>query len=165
MARVMHQSGLRSFGGVPSAAGALSRHASARARAAGVDVGPLMARAGVTQEQVEDDSVRLTVESQIKFIELVAHALQDDFVGFHIAQSFDLREMGLLYMCQRPPRRSAMLCEGWNATAPLEMKVLYCASTRVMISSLRFTTWASNASQIDIRLRLSSPFWFVSADN
>ena len=67
-----------------------------------------MARAGVTQEQIEDDSVRLTVESQIKFIELVAHALQDDFVGFHIAQSFDLREIGLLYYV---PASSATLSD------------------------------------------------------
>jgi AraC-like DNA-binding protein len=97
MAGVMPQSGLKRFGGVPSAAGTLSRHAYARARAAGIDVGPLMTKAGLTREQVEDDSVRLTVESQIEFIELVAKALHDDFLGFHVAESFDLREMGLLY--------------------------------------------------------------------
>ena len=97
MSGVMPQSGLKRFGGVPSAAGTLSRHACARARAAGIDVGPLITKAGLTREQVEDDSVRLTVEGQIEFVELIANALQDDFLGFHVAESLDLREMGLLY--------------------------------------------------------------------
>jgi hypothetical protein len=75
----------------------VSRLVCARARAAGIDVVPLMVKAGVTRQQVEDDSVRLTVQGQIRFVELVANALQDDFLGFHVAQSFDLREIGLLY--------------------------------------------------------------------
>ena len=55
-----------------------------------------MVKAGVTRQQVEDDSVRLTVQGQIRFVELVANALQDDFLGFHLAENLDLREMGLL---------------------------------------------------------------------
>jgi AraC-like DNA-binding protein len=97
MADVERESGLKRFGAVPNAAGTLSRLASARARAAGIDVAPLMVKAGVTGQQVEDDSVWLTVQGQIRFVELVANALQDDFLGFHLAESFDLREMGLLY--------------------------------------------------------------------
>ena len=93
---VVREPGLN-FGAVPSAAGTLSRHACARASAAGIDVAPLMVKAGVTRQQVEDDSVRITVQGQIRFVELVASALQDDFLGFHLAQSFDLREIGLLY--------------------------------------------------------------------
>jgi AraC-like DNA-binding protein len=34
---------------------------------------------------------------QIRFVELVANALRDDLLGFHLAKSLDLREMGLLY--------------------------------------------------------------------
>jgi hypothetical protein len=88
MADVVRESGLKR----------LSRLVCARARAAGIDVAPLMVKAGVTRQQVEDDSVWLTVQGQIRFVELVANALQDDFLGFHVAQSFDLREMGLLYL-------------------------------------------------------------------
>ena len=58
---------------------------------------PLMVKAGVTRQQVEDDSVRLTVQGQIRFVELVADALQDDLLGFHLARDYDLREIGLLY--------------------------------------------------------------------
>ena len=97
MADVVRVSGLKRFGAVPNAAGTLSRLVCARARAAGIDVAPLMVKAGVTREQVENDSVWLTVEGQIRFVELVANALHDDFLGFHVAQSCDLREMGLLY--------------------------------------------------------------------
>ena len=81
----------------PHAAGTMSRLACARAREAGIDVAPLMAKAGVTSQQVEDDDVRLPVAGQIKFLELIANALQDDFLGFHLARDFDLRAMGLLY--------------------------------------------------------------------
>jgi AraC-like DNA-binding protein len=56
-----------------------------------------MAKAGVTSQQVEDDDLRLPVAGQIEFLELVANALQDDFLGFHLARDFDLRAAGLLY--------------------------------------------------------------------
>jgi AraC-like DNA-binding protein len=89
--------GFERFGAIPSAAGTLSRYASAQARVAGIDVAPLMAKAGVTHQQAEDDNVRITVPGQIRFVQLVADALQDDLLGFHLAESFDLREAGLVY--------------------------------------------------------------------
>jgi AraC-like DNA-binding protein len=81
----------------PSAAGLLSRLACARAVSAGIDVAPLMVKAGVTRKQVEDQSVRLAVKGQIEFVELVADALDDDLLGFHLGCDYDLREIGLLY--------------------------------------------------------------------
>src|SRR5215467_209371 len=81
----------------PSAAGLLSRLACARAVSASIDVAPLMVKAGVTRKQVEDQSVRLAVKGQIKFVELVADAVHDDLLGFHLACDYDLREIGLLY--------------------------------------------------------------------
>src|SRR5262245_46984079 len=81
----------------PSAAGLLSRLACVRAVSAGIDVTPLMAKAAVTRKQVEDYSVRLAVKGQITFVELVADALHDDVLGFHLGCDYDLREIGLLY--------------------------------------------------------------------
>jgi len=81
----------------PHAAGTLARLAYKRAREAGIDAVPLMAKADVTSRQVEDDDVRLPVQGQIKFVELIAEALKDDFLGFHLARDLDLREIGLLY--------------------------------------------------------------------
>jgi AraC-like DNA-binding protein len=37
------------------------------------------------------------VRQQIQFLNLVANALHDEFLGFHLAQTADLRECGLLY--------------------------------------------------------------------
>jgi len=82
---------------LPSAAGLLSRLACARAMSAGIDVAPLMESAAVTRKQVEDQSVRLAVNGQIKFVELVSDALRDDVLGFHLGCDYDLREIGLLY--------------------------------------------------------------------
>jgi AraC-like DNA-binding protein len=97
MSSLVRDSGLRHISMRPSAAGTLSRLACARAMSAGIDVAPLMVKAGVTRKQVEDDSVRLAVKGQIKFVELIADALRDDFLGFHLARDGDLRESGLLY--------------------------------------------------------------------
>ena len=79
------------------AEGTLARLASARARAAGIDVAPLMAKAGVTRQQIEEENFELPAADQIRFVELVAGALQDDLLGFHLACDMDLRELGLLY--------------------------------------------------------------------
>ena len=82
---------------MPSATGAIARLLSARLRESGVQLAPLLSRAGLTVEQIDDRSARLKVQSQIRFLELGAEALQDDSLGFHLALDFDLREVGLLY--------------------------------------------------------------------
>jgi AraC-like DNA-binding protein len=123
MASLERKSGFQWNDVHPRAAGMISRLACARAREAGIDVAPLMTKAGVTSQQVEDDDVRLPVAGQIKFIELIATALQDDFLGFHLARDFDLRAMGLLYYVlnsaellgdafKRAERYSAIVNEG-----------------------------------------------------
>jgi AraC-like DNA-binding protein len=97
MAAVVQESGLKRFSAVPSAAGIMSRLACARAKAAGIEVAPLLMHAGLTVQQIDDPGARLHSKAQIRFVELVANALQDDFLGFHLAESCDLREIGLLY--------------------------------------------------------------------
>ena len=52
--------------------------------------------APLTVAQIEDRSARFAVQSQIRFLELAAHALQDPFLGFHLARDFELRQIGLL---------------------------------------------------------------------
>src|SRR5215468_8084874 len=81
----------------PRAEGTLSRLAIERAKAAGIDVTPLMVKAGVTRQQVEQEDGSLAAQGQIKLVELIAEALQDDLLGFHLARDVDLREIGLLY--------------------------------------------------------------------
>lgn len=82
---------------VPSAAGGIARLAFARAEEEGIDVEILLRKAGLTRRQIDDPGARLNVQGQIKFLELAATSLRDDFLGFHLAQKFDLRQIGLLY--------------------------------------------------------------------
>ena len=56
-----------------------------------------MKASGFTQSQVEDPCLRVEVRDQIKFLDHVADALKDEFLGFHLAQLPDLRQIGLLY--------------------------------------------------------------------
>jgi hypothetical protein len=97
MSSLVPDSGLQHISMRPSTTGTLSRLACTRAVSAGIDVEPLMLKAGVTRKQVEDQSLRLAAKGQIKFVELVADALHDDFLGFHLARDADFREIGLLY--------------------------------------------------------------------
>jgi AraC-like DNA-binding protein len=86
-----------SFGALPTAAGGMTRFAYAHARRVGVDPAPLLARAGLTERQVLDRSARIEVRRQIEFLNLVADAIEDPLLGFHLASAPDLRELGLLY--------------------------------------------------------------------
>ena len=68
-----------------------------RLREAGVPLAPLLSAAGLTIRQIDDHSARLPAQGQIRFLKLAAEALQDDLLGFHLAQDLELREIGLLY--------------------------------------------------------------------
>ena len=85
------------FHAIPSATGGIARLVSARLIEAGIDPAPLLARAGLTVAQIDNRDARLSAQSQLKLLEFAADALQDDFIGFHLAQDYDLREIGLLY--------------------------------------------------------------------
>ena len=119
----MHDFGTKRFGPLPSASGAITRLAYARATEAGVDAALLSKKAGLTPHQIEDRNARLSVRDQISFLNLAADALQDEFLGFHLAQIPDLREIGLLYYVaasseilstavQRAARYSSIINEG-----------------------------------------------------
>jgi hypothetical protein len=62
MANLVRKSGFQRGDLRPHAAGTLARLACTRAREAGIDVAPLMAKADVTSRQVEDDDVRLPAD-------------------------------------------------------------------------------------------------------
>jgi AraC-like DNA-binding protein len=82
---------------IAMAGGGLTRLAAARLKSAGVPLGPLLSRSGLTPQAIADPEERLSVRSQISFLEEAASALKDDCLGFTLARDFDLREIGLLY--------------------------------------------------------------------
>ena len=93
----MSASGPARIDSVPSATGGIARLVCERMRESGIPLAPLLSKAGLTIEQIDNPSARLKVRSQIKFLELAAAASQDDLLGFHLALDYDLREIGLLY--------------------------------------------------------------------
>jgi AraC-like DNA-binding protein len=83
----------------PNAEGRITRQAALRAKAS-CNLEPLLSAAGLTVEQIQDPRGRIGVRSQIDFLNLVAEALRDELLGFHLVQDFEPREMGLLYYVQ-----------------------------------------------------------------
>ena len=112
---------------LPVASGGMSRLACKHARAAGIDLEVQLQKAGLTRAQIENPRAPIKVRDQIKFLNFVASAMDDDFLGFHLAQECDLREIGLLYYVlassellidalQRAVRYSTIVNEGVSQT-------------------------------------------------
>ncbi len=80
-----------------SCGGLISRLAYARAKQEGVDASGLAQQAGLTVADIEARNVWLRVAAQIKFVDLVANATADPYLGFHLAKDFDLRALEFLY--------------------------------------------------------------------
>ncbi len=85
------------FNSLPTATGGIAGAALARATEAQLDVESLLKNSDVTVQQANDPSIRMPVKNQIKFLNAVANALPDEFLGIHLAEGIDLRELGLLY--------------------------------------------------------------------
>jgi AraC-like DNA-binding protein len=111
------------LGTLPTATGGIARLAYACASRAGIALKPLLKRAGLTDQQIQDGAARLTVRQQIEFLNVAAEALGDEFLGFHLAQIPDLRELGLIFYVaassetlddalQRAARYSTIVNEG-----------------------------------------------------
>ena len=81
----------------PTANGGIARAACARAKAAGLDIDPFLKQANLTLRQINNADVRIAVKNQVAFLNLLAVALEDDFLGICLAEILDLRELGLLY--------------------------------------------------------------------
>ena len=80
----------------PSTEGRVTRLAAQRARGS-CDLDALLREAGLTPAELEDSHARIEVRKQLRFLALAADELRDDLLGFHLAQSFEPRELGLLY--------------------------------------------------------------------
>jgi hypothetical protein len=85
------------FNSIPSATGGIARLACARLDEMGKDPTVILSKVGLTPEEARDPAIRLEVRTQIKLLELAAEEVQDEWLGFHLARTFDLREVGLVY--------------------------------------------------------------------
>jgi AraC-like DNA-binding protein len=81
----------------PDALGVATRLAAGRVREAGIVLEPLLRSAGLSVSQINRKHMRISVASQIRFLELAAKALKDPLLGFRLARDAELRQIGLLY--------------------------------------------------------------------
>src|ERR1700761_537412 len=88
---------LSSLGALPTASGGIARAAYKRTLDAHIDVEKLLIAAGLPATQIKDSQARIAVRTQIAFLDQVAAALGEDFLGFGLLKTVDLRELGLLY--------------------------------------------------------------------
>ena len=80
----------------PSAEGRITRLAAVHVKAS-CDLNSLLERTGLGPKDIEDARARIGVQNQITFLELASQAISDPLLGFHLAETFDPRELGLLY--------------------------------------------------------------------
>jgi AraC-like DNA-binding protein len=121
--KILNDVDSKRLGALPTATGGIARLAYEYARRAGIELKPLLKEAGLTDQQIKDPRTRLAVHDQIQFLNVVAKAVDDEFLGFHLAQSPDLRGLGLLFYVaassetlgdalQRMARYSSIVNEG-----------------------------------------------------
>src|SRR5262249_53232522 len=91
------QQSIKQLASLPTAQGGLSRLAANRLRRAGIELEPLLSRAGLIVDQIDDPEQRIDAGSQIAFLNVAAEALKDDFLGLSLAEQVDLRDFELLY--------------------------------------------------------------------
>ena len=87
---------VRTLAAIPTAAGLAARLASAELERRNIDPARLLERAGLSAAAL-DRRDRISVVSQIEFLELAAREVADDFFGFSLAEKVDLRELSMLY--------------------------------------------------------------------
>jgi AraC-like DNA-binding protein len=101
----------------------MTRLAFAHAKGSGIATAPLLERAGLSRRQIDDPKVRVRVRDQVEFLNLVATALDDDLLGFHLARHCEPRAVGMYYyvlatseslteVFQRAARYSSLVNEG-----------------------------------------------------
>jgi AraC-like DNA-binding protein len=101
----------------------MTRLAFARAKGSGIATTPLLERVGLSRRQIEDPRFRVRVRDQVEFLNLVASAVDDELLGFHLSQQGEPRAIGLYYYVlassetltdafQRAARYSRLVNEG-----------------------------------------------------
>jgi AraC-like DNA-binding protein len=82
---------------LPSATGFAARQAIAFLRERSVPVAPLLARAGIAEDDIDNRQARISALAQGKLLEYAADALGDSEFGLHLAEQANPREAGLLF--------------------------------------------------------------------
>jgi hypothetical protein len=82
---------------LPSATGFAARQAVAVLRKHNASIAPLLKRAGISEDDIDNRQARISALAQGKLLEYAAEALGDSEFGLHLAEEANPREAGLLF--------------------------------------------------------------------
>jgi AraC-like DNA-binding protein len=82
---------------LPTATGFAAGQAVAALRAHDIDPAPLLARVGISEQDLTEEHNRISAEAQAGFLEFAAAALHDPAFGLHLAEKVNPREMGVVF--------------------------------------------------------------------
>jgi AraC-like DNA-binding protein len=133
----------------PDALGVATRLAARRLREARIPLEPLLTRAGLSLDQIDNKQLRIAVASQITFLELAANALGDSVLGFRLACEGDLREMGLLHYAAGSSATLAKALHRFERYSSIvnEGLVLKCVGARDLTMELTYAGVARHTDQ------------------
>ena len=136
----VRRKGARHFASSPETGGLATRLAAQRLKRAGISLDPLLRGARLTAAQIEKPDAPISVESQIAFLDLAAKALNDAFLGFRLAQDFDLRQIGLLYYAMASSGTLGEALERAQRYSSLANAgvVMSCVAARGLVINFRF---------------------------
>jgi hypothetical protein len=106
--------GFKRLSAVPSTAGAMTRLACAKVTEAGIELTPLLARAGLTSQQISDDKARIPVRSQIRLVELAADVCMMIFLDFTSLATSIFDGWGCSITSWRHRRSWVIPCTEWG---------------------------------------------------
>ena len=92
-----HARPAQSFARMPTASGAILRLAAAQVRSAGKDVAALLNAGDLAARVLDDPTARVNADAQIEFLDAASKALNDNWLGFHLARDLDFRSAGRLF--------------------------------------------------------------------
>ncbi|CCM77157.1 AraC family transcriptional regulator [Rhizobium mesoamericanum] len=90
------RAGIQNLINGPTAWGLATRLAVRHLQRAGIEAAPLLSQSGLSSAAIAERG-RVHVMAQMRFLELVAQASKNAWVGLTLAKECDLREMGMLY--------------------------------------------------------------------
>src|SRR5262249_27489346 len=94
MRRSAMQHSIRQLACLPTASGGLPRLAANRLRRAATTLETLLSLAGLTIDESDHPEQRIYANKQIALLEIAAEALNDQCLGFGLAEEFDCRDLG-----------------------------------------------------------------------
>src|SRR6516162_8192028 len=102
---------------LPSATGFAAKQALAFLRMRNVAFAPLLRRAGLSEQDIDNKPARISAAAQSKLLEYAAEAVDDSAFGLHLAERVNPRAAGLLFYVTSAAINVARRWRSMNATS------------------------------------------------